>query len=115
MGNKKNKMKFAFVIIALAAGVKLETSPHYCGYEKDMHAAANSQHAATMAWANEHEAARSKIIADGSAAAAANVAKVAAGHANQDKNGYAGWSSPGVGCNKEQCHHNYPNSHSPPK
>merc|ERR1719183_2258118 len=106
-------MKFAFAIIALAAGVKLETSPHYCGYEKDMHAAADAQHASTMAWADGKDAARTAGLNGQAAANAANVANVAAGHAHQDANGYAGWSSPGTGCDAGFCHHNDKNSHSP--
>merc|ERR1711981_1428221 len=113
MGNLKKQMKFFALVIAAAAAVNLKSSPHYCSYEKDMHAAASAQHASTMAWADGKEAARSKVIADMAAANAANVAKVAAGHAHQDQHGYAGWSSPGVGCDTAQCHHNYPNSHSP--
>ena len=106
-------MKFTLLFVAAASAVKLETSPHYCSYEKDMHAAASAQHASTMAWADGKEAARSSMIAGMAAANAANVAKVAAGHSHQDQYGYAGWSSPGVGCDHGQCHHNYPNSHSP--
>merc|ERR1711918_166976 len=113
MGIIKIQMKFFALAIAAAAAVNLKTSPHYCSYEKDMHAAASSQHAATMAWADVKEAARSAMIAGMAKDNAANVARVAAGHAHQDEHGYAGWSSPGVGCTTAQCHHNYPNSHSP--
>merc|ERR1711898_36329 len=97
--------KFFALIIAAAAAVNLKSSPHYCSYNNDMHAAADAQHKDTMAWADGKEAARSKMIAGMAADNAANVASVAAGHAHQDANGYAGWSSPGVGCNKEQNAH----------
>jgi len=99
--------------LAAAAAVKLPTSPHYCSYGKDMMEEANKQHAGTMAWADDKEKARSTMIAGMAADNAANVKKVAAGHAHQEEHGYAGWSSPGVGCTTAECHHNYPNSHSP--